>query len=81
MQKLSLSYALQIGTPMLNQDDEMEAALARLQLAIIAKPITSLPPVPTTDVKAMFKHHYRASPQPVEMPYIPPDFILQFDDK
>ena len=52
MQKLSLSYALQIGTPMLNQDDEMEAALARLQLAIIAKPITSLPPVPTTDVKS-----------------------------
>jgi len=60
----------------------MEAAIAKLQLTIIAKPITTTPQVPTTaDVEAMFSDHYRASPQPVEISYFPPDFILQFDNK
>jgi len=66
---------------MIDLGDEMEAAIVRLQLAIIAKPITAPPPVPTTaDVEAMFANHYQASPQPVEISYYPPDFILQFDN-
>jgi len=60
----------------------METALAKLQLAIVAKPITSLPPVPTvSDVEAMFARHYPASPKPMDISCFPPDFILQFDDK
>ena len=67
---------------MIDLGDEMEATIVRLQLAIIAKPITAPPPVPTTaDVEAMFANHYQASPQPVEISYFPPDFILQFDNK
>ena len=38
---------------MIDLGDEMEATIVRLQLAIIAKPITAPPPVPTTaDVEA-----------------------------
>ena len=60
----------------------METALAKLQLAIVAKPITSLPPVPTvSDVEAMFARHYPASAKPMDISCFPPDFILQFDDK
>lgn len=71
-----------VARGMIDLGDEMEAAIVRLQLAIIAKPITAPPPVPTTaDVEAMFANHYQASPQPVEISYFPPDFILQFDNK
>ncbi|KAG2659416.1 hypothetical protein PVAP13_1KG355405 [Panicum virgatum] len=71
-----------VARGMIDLGDEMEATIVRLQLAIIAKPITAPPPVPTTaDVEAMFANHYQASPQPVEISYFPPDFVLQFDNK
>ncbi|RLN24146.1 hypothetical protein C2845_PM07G21730 [Panicum miliaceum] len=64
-------------------DDEMEESLSKLQLAILAKPISSCLPCPPTTrtIETMFRQNYHASPQPVEISYFPPDFILQFNDK
>lgn len=63
-------------------DDEIETAVGKLDLAIIAKPVNPFPRPPTIrTIETMFKQHYHASPRPTEIFYFAPDFILQFNDK
>ena len=60
----------------------MERNIDKLCLAILAKPITaSLPPPTTADVEAIFAQIYINAPQPEEISFFPPDFILQFRRK
>jgi len=60
----------------------MERNIDKLCLAILAKPITaSLPPPTTADVEAIFAQIYKNAPQPEEISFFPPDFILQFRRK
>ncbi|RLM55200.1 hypothetical protein C2845_PM10G11010 [Panicum miliaceum] len=71
-----------IALGLVELDDEMEANLTKLNLAIAAKPITAtLPPPTTADVEAIFAQNYSKAPQPEEISYFPPDFILQFRRK